>query len=65
MSYGVFLNHVLIATLMEEFIPQLRGRLVGAIFLLMISVIFSDISFDLVEKRCLVWRRRVRLMLKN
>jgi peptidoglycan/LPS O-acetylase OafA/YrhL len=65
MSYGVFLNHVLIATLMEEFIPQLRGRLVGAIFLLMISVILSDISFDLVEKRCLVWRRRVRLMLKN
>ena len=65
MSYGVFLNHVLIATLMEEFIPQLRARVVGAIFLVAVSIILSDISFDVVEKRSLIFRRRVRLSLKQ
>jgi peptidoglycan/LPS O-acetylase OafA/YrhL len=60
MSYGIFLNHVLVATLMEEYSPQLRARITGAAILLTVSLILSQISFYSVEKKSLIFRHRLR-----
>ena len=58
--YGIFLNHILVAALLEEYFPQLRARIVGAIVTVVISFVTADISYRLVEKPAIKFRRQFR-----
>ena len=60
LSYGIFLNHILVAALLEEYFPQLRARIVGAIVTVVISFVTADISYRLVEKPAIKFRRQFR-----
>jgi peptidoglycan/LPS O-acetylase OafA/YrhL len=65
LSYGVFLNHVILATLMGEYLPHFGSRRVGAVLLAASSITLSAFSFILVEQRSLVFRRKVRLLVQK
>lgn len=65
LSYGVFLNHVILATLMDEYLLDFGTRIEGAVFLVASSIALSAFSFILVEQRSVVFRRKVRLLLQK
>ena len=64
LSYGVFLNHILVASLMDKYIPIYGSGRIGAVSLVFISLVLSGLSFFFFERRSLVFRRKVRLMLQ-
>ena len=65
LSYGVFLNHILIASLMDEYIPIYGSGRIGAVLLVASSIALSAVSFLLVERRPLAIRRKVRLLIQK
>ena len=65
LSYGVFLNHVILITLMDEYLLQFGSRVEGAALLVASSIALSAFSFILVEQRLVVFRRKIRLLIQK
>lgn len=65
MSYGVFLNHFLIIWGMQKLFGWHNFDSIKLIAMLLASVIFSMVTFMLVEKPILKLRRRLREKLKT
>ena len=65
LSYGVFLNHILIATLINSYFPSYSSRIVGVVCLVTTAIVFSGLSYYLVERRAVVLRRELRMSLQE
>jgi peptidoglycan/LPS O-acetylase OafA/YrhL len=65
LSYGVFLNHILIATLINNYFPSYSARIIGVVCLVAIAAVSSGFSYYFVERRALVLRRRLRMSLRE